>query len=90
MIREWFLCFIPLSISLSLSVSRHPASSPIFIWAFIHQSARANLDGVRACVLSRFMDEGPSGDGHSLGGMAILEEEIFDQLKAGAWGLEGK
>lgn len=36
------------------------------------------------------MDEGPSGDGNTVGGMAVVEEEIFNELQAGAWGLQEK
>lgn len=46
----------------------------------------ADLNAVCARVFSRFMDEGPSGDGNSVSAMAVAEEEILNLLQAGGWG----
>lgn len=49
----------------------------------------ANLN-VRVCVFSRVMDPGPSGNGNTVRGMAQMEEELYNELQVGTWGLPEK
>ena len=40
----------------------------------------------RVRVVEQFNDPGPSGEGNSVGNMALAEEEIFERLGRGGWG----
>ncbi|CAD6566815.1 MAG: hypothetical protein ASARMPRED_000150 [Alectoria sarmentosa] len=42
----------------------------------------------RVRVVEQFNDVGPSGEGITVGNMEIAEEEIFERLKGGGWGVE--
>ncbi|MCJ1428950.1 hypothetical protein MMC29_006861, partial [Sticta canariensis] len=42
----------------------------------------------RVRVVDTFMDEGPSGDGHTVSNVAPVHDEIFNRLHAGTWGLQ--
>lgn len=39
-------------------------------------------------VVEQFNDAGPSGEGNTVGNMGIAEEEIFERLGAGGWGVD--
>ena len=40
----------------------------------------------RVRVVEQFHDEGPSGEGNTVGNKGIAETEIFDMLGSGRWG----
>lgn len=41
----------------------------------------------RVRVVEQFNDVGPSGEGVTVGNMGIAEEDIFERLKGGWWGV---
>lgn len=42
----------------------------------------------RVRVVEQFNDVGPSGEGNTVGNMGVAEEEIFERLGAGGWGVD--
>lgn len=44
----------------------------------------------RVRVVEQFNDVGPSGEGNTVGNMGIAEEEVFEWLGSGGWGVGGK
>ncbi len=42
----------------------------------------------RVRVVEQFDGVGPSGEGNTVGNMGIAEEEIFERLGGGGWGVE--
>ncbi len=42
----------------------------------------------RVRVVEQFNDVGPSGEGNTVGNIGIAEEEIFERLGGGGWGVE--
>lgn len=44
----------------------------------------------RVRVVEQFNDVGPSGEGNTVGNMGIAEEEVFERLGSGGWGVGGK
>lgn len=39
-------------------------------------------------VVEQFGDVGPSGEGNTVGNMGVAEEEIFERLEGGGWGVD--
>ncbi|KAL9077444.1 MAG: hypothetical protein Q9161_000289 [Pseudevernia consocians] len=42
----------------------------------------------RVRVVEQFNDVGPSGEGNTVGNMRVAEEEVFERLGGGGWGVE--
>lgn len=42
----------------------------------------------RVRVVEQFNDLGPSGEGNTVGNMRVAEEEIFERLQGGGWGVD--
>lgn len=42
----------------------------------------------RVRVVEQFNDVGPSGEGNTVGNMGVAEEEIFESLGTGGWGVD--
>jgi len=42
----------------------------------------------RVRVVEQFNDPGPSGAGNTVGNMRVAEEEIFERLRSGEWGVD--
>ena len=42
----------------------------------------------RVRVVEQFNDVGPSGEGNTVGNVGVAEEEIFEALRGGGWGVD--